>query len=161
MAGISLAALDDAIRKEIEPFTSPVDKRLEALQQMKAAGIKTYLFMGSIMPWLTDWQAIIERAKGFTDLFIFENLNMHGSITNDVLTWIAKFHPELKSNYQSLIKNYQNYWDALEKEIINFRTNSKIKYKILFHHSSKSKQSIIQNLTQPEPKKKIRQKKQD
>ncbi len=83
-AGLTITTLDDNIRKKIEPFTSSIQNRIEALMKLKEAGIKTYVFIGPILPLLTDWKSIINKTKKYTDYYMFENLNIHGSITSDI-----------------------------------------------------------------------------
>lgn len=82
--GLTITALDDNLRKEIEPLTSPIPNRIKALEKLKEAGIKTYVFIGPIMPFLTDWKKIILETKHCSDLYMFENLNVRGSIWDSI-----------------------------------------------------------------------------
>ena len=44
-AGLTITTTDDSVRKEIEPCTSSVQDRIEALKKFKEANIKTYVFI--------------------------------------------------------------------------------------------------------------------
>lgn len=154
--GFTITTLDDSLRKEIEPFTSSIQNRLEALQEFKKAGIKTYIFIGPIMPYLTDWKGIVQTTKKYADSYIFENLNVSGTIWAPVSGWLKNKHPDLLKKYQDIYPAPRNlsvaveerpcnsgcrvyfskndYWSEVEKEIRQFCSEQKIKTEIYFHH---------------------------
>jgi DNA repair photolyase len=135
--GFTITTLDNTLRKEIEPFTSSVQNRIKALEKLKKAGIKTYIFVGPILPFLTDWKKIILKTKHCSDLYMFENLNIRGSVWDSVKKWLNKNHPELIEKYESIYFSKNDYWDKIEKEIKQFCKREKVNYKIYFHHNVK------------------------
>ncbi|MFA6552777.1 MAG: radical SAM protein, partial [Candidatus Paceibacterota bacterium] len=88
--GLTITTLDDSLRREIEPFTSSVPNRIKALERLKEAGLRTYVFVGPIMPGLTDWKKIILETKGYSDLYMFENLNVTGNIWDSIKKWLQE-----------------------------------------------------------------------
>ncbi|MFC1751442.1 radical SAM protein, partial [Pseudomonadota bacterium] len=48
--GISLSTLDENLRKQVEPLASSVEKRINALKELKKAGLKTFTFISPILP---------------------------------------------------------------------------------------------------------------
>ena len=74
--GISLSMLDDKIRKIFEPLASPVANRLNALKRLHDVGIHTYLFIGPILPEITDLHAIADVASIDADEIWGEALNL-------------------------------------------------------------------------------------
>ncbi len=52
--GVTITTLDEATRRTIEPFSSPSARRLETLKVLNAAGIRTWAFVGPILPGATD-----------------------------------------------------------------------------------------------------------
>lgn len=70
--GFSFSTLDEKIRKEVEPAAKPVKKNIKALKEVHEAGIKTYVFISPILPYLTDWEDIIQKTREYTDYFMFE-----------------------------------------------------------------------------------------
>lgn len=139
VAGLTLTTLDDRIRKEVEPCTSPVEQRLSALRELKANGIRTYAFIGPILPGLTDWKAILKETRGYTDFYMFENLNAHGAILHDIQDWISESHPELRTLYDDIYVRKMDYWTAVEEEIASFCRKENIPYQIFFHHGRNKK----------------------
>ncbi len=133
-AGFTITTMDDSVRKEIEPYTSPVEQRIQALKTLKQNGIKTYVFIGPILPSLSDWQEIIAATKEYAHTYILENLNAFGSIWGDIHAWIGSNHPGLLNLYEAIYKGKSEYWNATEAEIRKFGDEEKINYKIVFHH---------------------------
>jgi len=132
--GFTITALDDDLRKEIEPFTSPVENRIKALKKIKEAGIKTYVFIGPILPFLTDWKKIILKTKYCSDFYMFEDLNVKGSIWNSVKKWLKEKHPELAEKYERVYFSKSDYWSKIKEEIKQFCEEQKVDYKIYFHY---------------------------
>ena len=52
--GVTLATVDDDVRRILEPEASPVAERLDALRRAREAGLSTYVFAGPIFPFLGD-----------------------------------------------------------------------------------------------------------
>ena len=134
VVGVSLSTLDDKIRKEVEPLAASVERRINALKKLKEAGIKTYVFISPIFPFLTDWQGIIEKTKNFAGEFWFENLNLYSSLRNNIYSWLKNHHPELAERYQEIYFTKNNYWNKVEKEIADYGRKNKLDFKIYFHH---------------------------
>jgi len=136
--GFTITALNDDLRKEVEPFASPVPDRIKALEKLKEAGIKSYVFIGPILPFLTDWKKIILATKHFSNLYMFENLNIRGSIWDSVKKWLEEKHPELVGRYESIYFSKSDYWNKVVKEIEQFCKNQEIKDRIYFHYKKVS-----------------------
>lgn len=52
--GVTITTMDEAMRRRFEPFSSPSVRRVEALRSLNAAGIRTWAFVGPILPGATD-----------------------------------------------------------------------------------------------------------
>jgi DNA repair photolyase len=48
--GFSIPTHDDAVRRLVEPHAPPIAARLEALRAVRAAGVRTYAFVGPLLP---------------------------------------------------------------------------------------------------------------
>lgn len=137
--GLTITTLDDNLRKKIEPYTSSIQNRIDALKKLKGANIKTYIFIGPILPTITDWKSIIGETKSFVDFYMFENLNIHGSIASDINNFLLKHYPSLTNEYNNIYNKKSDYWANIEKDIIQFCNIGNVDYKIFFHHKAKSK----------------------
>lgn len=134
---ISLSILDEKLRKQLEPFSSSGEARINALKKLHDAGIQTALFISPIFPYITDWRKIINKTKNFVDEFWFENLNLYPSIKDEIYKFLKKNKPELVEKYQKIYSAKSNYWDTEEKKIKEFCKQNKINCRIYFHHKRK------------------------
>lgn len=134
VAGVSLSLLDDCIRKEVEPLASPVEKRINAVKELKEAGINTFIFISPMFPESTDWRKIILRTKNFADEFWFENLNVRATNWPDIKNWLNTKHPYLLKEYEEIYFAKGNYWDKIKQEIKSFCKKNKLNFNIYFHH---------------------------
>jgi len=132
--GLTIATSDDNLRKEIEPLASSIPNRIKALKELHEAGIKTYVFVGPIMPFLTDWKKIIIKTKLHSDFYMFENLNVRGSIWGSIKKWLEVKHPDLLKEYEKIYFSKNDYWYKVEEEIKQFCKIQKVNFKIYFHH---------------------------
>ncbi len=132
--GMTITTMNDTLRKEIEPSTSSIQKRIEALVKLKAAGISTYVFIGPILPFFTEWKEIVYETKKFTDSYMFENLNIAGTVWGCVRSWLTSRHRNLLGEYERIYFTKSGYWDNVEKDIEKFCREQKVDFKIYFHH---------------------------
>src|SRR4030067_1204603 len=58
--GVTLTTLDEGVREKLEPGASSVAQRLNALSELSKNGIRTWVFIGPVMPYLTDGEALVD-----------------------------------------------------------------------------------------------------
>ena len=144
VVAFSILTLNDAVRKELEPLTSPIKRRIAALEKIHKAGIPTIVFISPIFPEITDWKEIINRTKTFVDEFWFENLNLYPSIGKEINKFLKKYNPALIARYEQIYAD-GNYWVAEEQKIREFCKKNKINYKIYFHHKRRDSAHCAQH----------------
>ena len=137
MVTLSFSITDEKLRKQIEPLSSPVKQKINALEELHKAKIPTALFVSPILPQITDWGKIINETQSFVDEYWFENLNLYPSIKGEIFNFLRKNKPELVEKYKKIYSKNSNYWNIEESKIIEFCKKNKIIYKIYFHHKRK------------------------
>ncbi len=55
--GVTITTMDETMRRRFEPFSSPAPRRIETLRSLNAAGIRTWAFVGPILPGATETTA--------------------------------------------------------------------------------------------------------
>ena len=133
-AGMTLTTLDDDMRRELEPGTSPVKDRLKALAELHGAGLRSYVFIGPIIPGVTDWKAIIDATSDRADFYYLENLNVTGSVGHDMAAWYRTHHPALLAAYEAAYAPGSAFWDDMEEEIGAFCASRGVEGRVYFHH---------------------------
>ena len=77
--GFTITTLDDKARKRFEPHSSPIPARLDALRAIAERGIKTWVFLGPIIPDLLGdtLEDLIKALSGIgIDHLLFDRLNI-------------------------------------------------------------------------------------
>lgn len=132
--GFSFSTLNENLRKETEPHAKTIEERLNALIQVKESGFKNFLFISPILPYLTPWKDIIDTTRDYVDYYMFENLNVNGSVWPSVLKWLKKFHPHLVEEYRSIYYGESSYWIEEKQAIKDYCKKEKLVSEFYFHH---------------------------
>ena len=133
--GISLNTTDDSFRKQIEPYASSVEKRLDTLKTLSKEGIHTYLFVSPIFPELSDCFDVVEKAAPYTDYVCFENLNLRGAYLPRVMDFIEANYPNEYVLYKSIYWNKDmSYWEKLKEDLNTYCVNMNIDHRFYFYH---------------------------
>ena len=74
--GFTIATNDDRVSRLVEPGASPVSERIAALGELKAAGIRTYAFVGPLLP--GDPEALVAALDGKADRILIDRMNYIG-----------------------------------------------------------------------------------
>jgi len=139
--GFTITSLDDNIRKMFEPYSSNVESRLESLKNLKLAGIKTYAFIGPIIPNITNVDSILKRISGIVDYVMGESLNIRCGNWEDIKNLLIRNFPKIETDeYKKLINNGE-YWASVEKEYLTACKKYSIKSAGFFSHKRDKKVS--------------------
>ena len=112
----SINTLDEAFRADMDKAVS-IERRLAAMKQVYAAGIRTVCFISPVFPGITDFEAIFQRAKDQCDLVWLENLNLRGGFKQEILDYIGEKYPHLVPLYHAIYsKKDRSYFRALEEQ---------------------------------------------
>ena len=123
--GFTITTVDEDIKSVLEPKSSSVSERLEALQKVHEAGISTYAFLGPIIPFLSDSQEsineIFDVLSDQVAYVIVDKMNLYNSAWRRIQSVLKKWRPELISQFYS-IKSDSHYEHILRKRIVEAAT---------------------------------------
>jgi DNA repair photolyase len=115
----SIGTLNDDERRLLEPGTSPIPQRLEALQKLSNAGVKTAVFFGPVYPTITidDVPHILETFKeaGVLEIWV-DRLNLKPGVWEN----IQKKLMQHQGMYQKFVQNVvhtKKYYQVIREEI--------------------------------------------
>jgi DNA repair photolyase len=114
----TVTTLDDAIRQRFEPGASPIPARLEALDLLAQAGIRTWAFCGPLLPLLSDGEGQVgalfgELKRVQVGSVLVDSLNLRGAAWGRVRQVLAAWRPELVGSYRALAANRKPYHATL------------------------------------------------
>jgi len=87
------------------------------LKTLHANGIGTYVFIGPILPMLTNCEKILKSVHKYIDGVMAEILNIRCGNWNDIQNVLDKDFPAIQPGYKDKIKNKEN-WSNIENNII-------------------------------------------
>ncbi len=106
---VSIATLDDALARDIEPTVAPPRQRLRAVRLLADAGIKVSVALAPIVPRITDSEENIEavvraaREAGATDVW-HNTLCLHEVTRTAFFRYLRKRRPDLLAEYAMLYR---------------------------------------------------------
>lgn len=130
--GFTITTLDSGVAKNFELRSSLPQQRLKALEIFHSSGIRTYGFIGPILPELTNLESIFLALQGKVDFVMAESLNMKCGNWENIQNLLERKYPHLLSLYQSRFP--QKYWEQIERELRILSGKFKIPLKGFYRH---------------------------
>jgi len=118
--GFTITSLDDNIRKQFEPQSSSVEEKMQALEELRANGVKTYAFFGPILPYLSDQnlqEYLHKIAHAGVDYIYVDKLNMKPGLWPILGKFLDKDLSDLHNKWKSIFLQKNNYYEDLKKRI--------------------------------------------
>jgi len=105
--GFTIMTLDEGLRRKVEPAAPPIEMRIRVLEKAAGKGIKAWVFMGPLLPFLSDTEESIDRLFGRLralelEFIIVDKLNMRPDIWSSMRPFLAGNHPHLLRSYEEL-----------------------------------------------------------
>lgn len=97
--GLTITTHDDSIRKIFEPHSSSIQSRLNALKELKKEDIKTYAFIGPILP--LNPKLLVEMIEDSVDEVLIDRMNYINRIKK--VYERERLSPYLEDRYFNLI----------------------------------------------------------
>ena len=117
--GITLTTLEDSVRELIEPSAGSVEERIEALRTLIDAGIRTYAFIGPIIPFVTE-KTLIELLNELQTIGVqnvtIDRLNIRGQSTNRLIASLEDTIDDIKT-LRSVLKRDSPYFYDLKTQV--------------------------------------------
>ena len=97
--GFTITTGDDEIRKIFEPRTFSITDRIEALDKLYKAGIKTFVMIAPLLPGAEN---LVDKLKGKVDHILIDKMNYNYA------DWVyEKYHLEKVQNGRKLVHMFE------------------------------------------------------
>ena len=116
--GFTITTDDERVARQFEPRSAPVKDRLKALEKIRASGIRTYAFIGPILP--GNPEKLAQNLGGKVGYVYIDRMNYLGSIKG--------FYKQLGFERETTDRFFRKYKKRLTSEL----KKRKIKYEVLF-----------------------------
>ncbi len=106
---VSIATMDEALAREIEPTVAPPRQRLRAVRMLAEAGIDVSVALAPVLPGITDSQeqleAVVRAARDAGARRIWHNtLNLHDVTRDEFFRYLKEHRPELIAHYATIYR---------------------------------------------------------
>lgn len=106
---ISIATMDEALAREIEPTVAPPKQRLRAVRMLADAGITVNVALAPVLPGITDTQeqidAVVSAAREAGAVKVWHNtLYLHEVTREAFFSYLRESRPELLARYAQLYR---------------------------------------------------------
>lgn len=117
--GVTLTSLNDSVREKMEPGASSVEERLCALSELGKNGINTWVFLGPVMPYITDAEALVDAIAEVKPRYVLvDKLRLKDGVWEGVGEFIAGFKPELLPEYVRIFFNDERYYSETFERVL-------------------------------------------
>lgn len=130
--GLTITTLDEQIARNFELFSPSPKRKLKSLETLHNSGIRTYGFIGPILPGLTNLESIFTALQGKVDFVMAESLNMKCGNWENIRILLEKKYPHLLILYQSRFD--QKYWEQIERKLRKLSGRFRIPLKGFYRH---------------------------
>ncbi len=134
--GFTITSIDEHIREKYEPKSSSFDEKVSAIRKLSKNGIKTWIFLGPIMPYITDRQGELEKliSKIPPDIsyIIIDKLRLKKGLWKNIELFLSAYNPELIPIYKDLLYSKNDYFLEVKSEMVNLCRAYNINCKVLF-----------------------------
>ncbi len=139
--GLTVTSTDDAVSRFLERAAPPASLRLKALQELNKAGIKTYAFVGPLLPHfaatpqkLNELFAALKEA-GVKEVFV-EHINLSPYIRKRLLTKLKGVEAKIiKKFYQAQTDIYRHELDQIVMELLPQHQLVLRLNEVIYHHN--------------------------
>ncbi|MDP2845214.1 MAG: radical SAM protein [Candidatus Methanoperedens sp.] len=117
--GVTLTTLDDSVRAKLEPGASSVEGRLRALSELSKNGIKTWVFLGPVMPYITDVEALVDAIAEVKPKYVLvDRLRLKDGVWERVREFIGGFKPEMLADYERIFLKGEDYYKGVFERVM-------------------------------------------
>ena len=112
--GITLTSHDDSVRQKLEPGASSVQDRLRALEELGKNGIDTWVFMGPVMPYITDVEALLGIISEIKPKYVLmDRLRLKEGVWDRIADFLQKYDSQLLNEYDRIFQRHGEYYGAV------------------------------------------------
>lgn len=136
--GLTITSTSDEVSTTFEPMASKATERIKTLKNLNKAKIRTYAFIGPILPGITDIEKIFRELNGNVDSIMVEALNPKCGNWDEIVYLIKNQYPKISDDFISNTFNRQ-YWMEIENQILNLCSTYNLPLRGFYFHGATSK----------------------
>ena len=112
--GVTLTTMDSGLASRLEPRASKPDARANVLEEFASRRVKTWIFLGPIIPYVNDREEgisrIIEIASKTKSRLLFDKLNLRPWVHESIRPFMESERPDVWNKLPQLVGGKSDYW---------------------------------------------------
>jgi len=114
--GITITSLNDW--KNFEPGSSPTTDRINALRKAHDSGLKTYVFLGPVLPYITDnsFDELMSKIS-FVDRIMVDRLNIKSGNWPRIRAVVQENYHDVFKLFSEAVFENDNYYNLFKLRI--------------------------------------------
>ncbi len=133
--GLTLTALDDDVRKAFELMAPSVEERLTALETLAMARIRTYAFIGPMLPYLTEktLEMLLRRLRfaGVRKVLV-DRLNIKCGNWLPIQEALKRHYPELLHRYKQAVFSGSDYFEEMRHRVMDSCREAGVQFELCY-----------------------------
>jgi len=133
--GFTITSLSDDVRKSFEPLSSPPEEKLSAIKELKDKGVKTYVFFGPILPYISDQnleEYFQQIASAGVDYVLVDKLNLKPGLWPILDGFVQENLPQLHEEWKKIFLDKNDYYQNLKTHIDGICKKLELEYRFCF-----------------------------
>jgi len=133
----TITTLDDALRRVLEPYASPIQQRIAALARLHEAGIPTWVFFGPALPVFSDSEEAVDAffaamAQVAVGHVLVDTLNLKGNLWGRLERVLERHYPEVLDEYRLIWHDRRGYAQRLAERVTRAAERHHVEYELAF-----------------------------
>ena len=132
--GLTITSLDDSVRRAFEPEASSIQARLEALKRFSDEGLRTYAFLGPMLPYLGDehLEELLNLLADRVNRLIVDRLNIKCGNMPDIRRVLGAHYPDLQQMFEVALAPNSAYYRGFGSRVSEMCRDRSIPVDIIF-----------------------------
>lgn len=134
--GLTITTFNEEARILFEPNTVSSEERLKTLDELKKQGIKTYIFFGPLLPYISDinLEKTIEKFANIKpDRIYVDKLNVKSQTQWKKIENVLELnYPQLLNQWKEVLFSKNDYYSKLKQRIIELFKSYDLKYEFCY-----------------------------
>lgn len=146
--GLTITTTDDSISRYFEKYAPPASKRLETLKKLNEEGVKTYAFIGPLLPHFVSKEIVLDKLfkaiaeTGNKEIFV-EHINLSPYIFKRLKEDAKELGEKIITEfYTSKSENYREQLNQIIHKLIK-RYGLKLKLQKVIYHGERKNTQIM------------------
>lgn len=133
--GITITSLDEKVRMNFEPEASRIRERLDALKKINDGGLRTYIFLGPILPFFIEetLEDLASECKNVgVSRVLIDRLNLKYGNWELLKEMLGKKYPYLLPKYEEILFSKSSYFESLKEKISTTFQKKNLKFNFCY-----------------------------